>query len=275
MKDAASARVLSPRLPRPPRGGLLAQAVKVSFATRAAYRGDFLISLLVTMLFEAVTPLVTVLIYGTGASFPGWRVGEALLIQAIFLIARGIAYPSFFGIVWMVFEQVREGTFELTLLKPRAPLIVLLAESFDAPGFGRFLGGAALLAYAFSRIPAPTPLSILLAVVLLFLSLLVLFSFALILAGVLFVWVGNSRVQDVMESFTVFAQYPSSIYGKALQVALAVVVPVSMIAFLPAQALLGRAEPLTAIAAPASIAFFCLALWYWRLMMSRYKGGGG
>jgi ABC-2 type transport system permease protein len=249
--------------------------VKVSFAARAAYRGDFLLSLLVTILFEAVTPLVTVLIYGSGASFPGWSMGEALLIQAIFLVARGIAYPGFFGIVWTVFEQVREGTFELTLLKPRSPLVVLLAQSFDAPGFGRFLGGAGLFAFAFSRLPAPGLVSTLLAVLLLCLSLLVLFSFALILAGALFVWVGNSRVQEVMESITFFAQYPSSIYGRALQVALAAVVPVSMIAFLPAQALLGRAEPLTAFAAPASIVFFLLSFAFWRGMMRRYSGGGG
>jgi len=251
-----------------PRGRLLVQAVKVSFAARAAYRGDFLLSLLVTILFEAV-------IYGTGASFPGWSMAEALLIQAIFLVARGIAYPGFFGIVWTVFEQVREGTFELTLLRPRSPLVVLLAQSFDAPGFGRFLGGAALLAYALARLPAPGPGSVLLGLLLLGLSLLVLFSFVLIMAGVLFVWVGNSRVQDVMESITVFAQYPSSIYGRAFQVVLGAVIPVTMIASLPAQALLGRPEPLTAVAAPASAAFFGLSFAFWRAMMKRYSGGGG
>ncbi len=256
-------------------GSLLTQAVKVSISSRAAYRGDLLLSLLVTLLFEAVTPLVTVLIYGTGASFPGWSVGEALLIQAVFLMARGLAYPGFFGIVWTVLDQVREGTFELTLLRPRSPLLVLLAQSFDAPGFGRFLGGVALCAYSLSRLPAPGPVPVLLFLLLLCLSLLVLFSFALIAAGVLFVWVGNSRVQDVMESFTVFAQYPSTIYGRAFRIVLAAVVPVSMIAFLPAQALLGRPEPLLAIAVPGSVAFLLLSLGFWRLMMRRYSGGGG
>jgi ABC-2 type transport system permease protein len=258
-----------------PRRWLLFRAAKVSFASRAAYRGDLLLSLLVTMLFEAVTPLVTVLIYGTGASFPGWSMPEVLLIQSLFLAARGIAYPAFFGIVWSVFEQVREGTFEITLLKPRPPLLVLLAESFDAPGFGRFLGGAALFCWAVARLPAPGPAQLLLALLFFGLSVLVLFSFALIMAGSLFVFVGNGRVQEVTESIMVFAQYPSSIYGRVFQVVLAVIVPVSMIAFFPAQAYLGQRGPLAAVAAPACILFFCGSLAFWRVMMKRYAGGGG
>jgi ABC-2 type transport system permease protein len=257
------------------RGGLFLQAVRVSFASRAAYRGDFLLSLVVTLLFEAMTPLVTVLIYGLGASFPGWSMAEALLIQAIFLLSRGIAYPTFFGIVWSVFDRVREGTFELTLLRPRSPLLVMMVESFDAPGFGRFLGGAALLAWALALLPAPGLLSILLALLLLALSVLVLFSFVLLMAGSLFVWVGNGRVQEVTESIMIFAQFPSSIYGRALQVVFAVVMPVSMIAFLPAQALLGRPEPLTLFAVPACVIFFGACLAFWRGMMARYAGGGG
>jgi ABC-2 type transport system permease protein len=256
-------------------GRLLGQAMKNSFATRAAYRGDFTLSLLVTILFEAVTPLVTVLIYGTGSSFPGWSMGEALLIQAIFLLARGVAFPLFLGAVWTVFEQVREGTFELTLLKPRSPLLVILAGSLDVEGFGRLVGGIALFIFALGKIPAPGPLQIFLFLVLLGLSILTLFSFVLIMAGSLFVWVGNGRVFEVMESVMIFAQYPASIYGRVFQLVLAVLVPAAMIAFLPAQALLGRPEPITLAAAPACIAFFCASLAFWRAMLRRYSGGGG
>lgn len=256
-------------------GRLLSQAAKNSFAVRAAYRMDFILSLIVTIVFEAVTPLVTILIYGTGSSFPGWSMGEALLIQGIFLLSRGIAFPLFFGAVWTVFEQVREGTFELTLLKPRSPLLVVLAQSVDVEGFGRLFGGVALFIFALSRIPAPGILQVLLFLALLGLSILVLFSFVLIMAGSLFVWVGNGRVLEVMESVMIFAQYPGSIYGRVFQLVLAVLVPAAMIAFLPAQALLGRPEPITLAAAPACAAFFLASLALWRAMLRRYAGGGG
>jgi ABC-2 type transport system permease protein len=254
---------------------LFGRAVKVAFASRAAYRADFGLSVLMTVLLELVTPLVTILIYGSGSSFPGWSMGEALLIQAIFLLSRGIAFPWFFGIVGTVFERVREGTFELTLLKPRSPLLVCMAESFDVQGLGRLLGGVALFVYALGRVPAPGPLQILLFTALLVLSILTLFAFALLMAGSLFVWVGNGRVYEVAESVLLFAQYPGSIYGRTFQLVLAVLLPAAMIAFLPAQALLGRPEPITVASAPACVAFFLAAIAFWRAMVKRYAGGGG
>ncbi len=102
-----------------------------------------------------------------------------------------------------------------------------------------------------------------------------LFALALLMAGSLFVWVGNGRVFEVMESVLLFAQYPGSIYGRAVQLALAVILPVGMIAFLPAQALLGRAGPLTLASAGASALFVLLALAFWRAMLRRYASGGG
>ena len=190
-------------------------------------------------------------------------------------MARGIAFPCFFGVVWTVYEQVRDGTFELTLLKPLSPLLVAMVQSFDVIGGGRFVGGAALFLFALGGIPAPGLLHVLLFLALLALSILTLFGFVLFLAGSLFIWIGNGRVQEVMESVMVFAQYPSSLYGRTFQLILAVIIPASMIAFLPAQALLGRPAPITAAAVPACAVFFLLGLAFWRAMVRRYSGGGG
>ncbi len=260
---------------RPGLSRLLGRALRISFATRAAYRGDLLVSLLVTLLLEAITPLVTVLAYGAGARFPGWSMHEALLVQGTFLLARGVAYPCFFGMVWTVFEQVREGTFELTLLKPRSPLLVTLVQSLDVQGVGQLLGGSVLFGWAVAHVPPPGPIAVLLFVALLALAVAVLFAIALFMAGSLFVWVGNGRVLEVSEAVMLFAQYPGSIYGRAFRVVVATAVPVSMIAFLPAQALLARAEPLTAVAAVCSLGFLGAALLFWRAMLRRYAGGGG
>lgn len=260
----------APGLPR-----LFARALRISFATRAAYRGDFLLSLLVTLLLEVLAPLVTVLVYGTGARFPGWSMHEALLVQGTFLLARGVAYPCFFGMVWTVFEQAREGTFELTLLKPRSALLVTLAQSLDVQGVGQLLGGAALFGWAAAHLPRPAPGAVLLFAGLMILAVVVLFAIALFMAGSLFVWVGNGRVLEVSEAVMLFAQYPGSIYGHAFRVLISTAVPVAMIAFLPAQALLGRAEPITAAAAVCALAFLGAALLFWRAMLRRYAGGGG
>ncbi len=254
---------------------ILGLAVRNSLAERSAYRGDFFLSLFVSMLFEMVTPLVTVLIYGAGSSFPGWTMEEALLIQAIFLMARGTAFPCFFGIVFTVFEQVREGSWELTLLKPRSPLLISMAASFDIQGIGRLAAGIGLFAYALTRLPPPGFWGVLLFCGLFLISLMVLFALALFMAGSLFVWVANGRIIELLDSILIFAQYPGSIFSSGFQFVLSVLVPAAMIAFLPAQALLGRPEPITAVSAASCVLFTAAGWLFWRGMMKRYTGGGG
>ncbi len=67
--------------------------MKTALASRMAYRGDFIMSMLIMMVVELFGPLVTLLIYHNGASFPGWQRHEVLLLQGVFLLSRGIAFP--------------------------------------------------------------------------------------------------------------------------------------------------------------------------------------
>lgn len=252
-------------------------ALRNSLADRAAYRGDFVLGFFVTFLFELAMPLVTVLIYqgGRGSGFPGWTMPEALLIQGLFLTSRGLAYPLFFAMVWTVHQLVREGNFELVLLKPRSPLLVCLTRTVDIQAFGRLAGGVLLAAWALSALPPPSPAQWLACLGLLALSGLVLFAFALLMAGTLFVWVGNSRLMELAEALFNFGQYPQNIFSGAFQVLVSVVVPVAVIAAFPAQALLGKDLPLVGPAVAVCFAFFGLSLLFWKHMIRRYCGAGG
>lgn len=254
---------------------LFTRSVRNSFAERAAYRGDFILSFAVSFFLELVTPLVTFLVYRSGAAFPGWTMEEALLIQAVFLLARGISFPLFFGMVWVVFEQAVQGTFEITLLKPRSPLFLTMLRGIDIEGISRMLGGVLLVSLTVGSLPFPTPAGWLAFAFFMALSVLVLFGFALFLAGSLFVWIGNGRVLELLEAVLVFSRYPGSIYSKPLEWGLAAVLPLSAIALFPAEALLGRFSAQMLFAVPSSLIFFGLGLLFWKFMIRRYAGGGG
>lgn len=254
---------------------LLGRSLRVSFAERVAYRGDFILSFTVTFLLELITPLVTLLIYRSGTAFPGWSLHEALLIQAVFLIARGIAFPLFFGMVWIIFEQAKEGTFEITLLKPRSPLLLTMLKGVDIEGVGRILGGILLFIFTLKQLPVPGIHGWLLFFLFMALSVMVLFGFALILSASLFIWVANGRVIELLESVLVFSRYPGSIFSAPAQWIFALIVPLSMIAFFPAEALLGRYDPLMFFSIPTVFAFLGVGYLFWKHMIRRYAGGGG
>lgn len=250
---------------------------KSAVANRVAYRGDFFISLAVMLLFEAITPLLTLLIYGLtgGRGFPGWSVHEALLIQAVFLLSRGIAMPLFFGMVWTVHFHVRSGTFELVLLRPRSEILVCMTENIDIQSFGRLLGGLGFFFYVLSQLPAVTWSGWLNFLLLFAFSLMMLFSLALMMASTLFVWVGNSRLMELVNSLLEFSKYPGSIFSGVFQFITSVAFPVGMIALFPARALLGREQPFLFYSLLAVSALCAFSVFLWKFMVRKYTGAGG
>ena len=177
--------------------------------------------------------------------------------------------------VWTVHQLVREGNFELVLLKPRSPLLICMTRSINIQAFGRLLSGLLLTNWALHQLPAPSLMQFALFVGLLVLSLLVLFGFALTMAATLFVWVGNSRLMELMEALFLFGQYPVNIFSGGFQLIITVVLPLAMIAAFPAQALLGKDTPMLLPALAVCLVFFSASLFFWSHMIRRYTGAGG
>jgi ABC-2 type transport system permease protein len=251
------------------------QGIKTALAVRMAYRADFFISAFIMLLVEFLTPLVTYLIYKNGASLPGWSMYEVLLIQGIFLLARGIAFPFFFGIVWNTIERVREGTFDLLLIKPRSVLHMAIITGFDSEDLGKLLGGITLFTAALLNLPFPDLFEWLKFIALFFISLVVMFGFALILAGLGIVWVGNFRVYEIFFSLTNFGMYPASIFSKMLQTFITAILPIAMLGFIPASALLGRPAEGTLFSVIISFVFVFACLLFWKVMLKKYTSSGG
>lgn len=66
------------------------QCMYSALQSAAAYRMNFIISSLITLVGNILFPLVTLLIYRAGTSFPGWSLFEVLLIQSVFTMSSGL-----------------------------------------------------------------------------------------------------------------------------------------------------------------------------------------
>lgn len=251
------------------------QGIKTALAVRMAYRGDFFMSAFIMLVVEFFSPLVTYLIYRNGASLPGWSMYEVLLIQSIFLLSRGISFPFFFGMVWNTIDRVREGTFDLLLIKPRSILHMAIVTGFDSEDLGKLFGGLTLFIISVVHIPLPGLLEWLKFSALFFVSLVVMFGFALILAGLGIVWVSNYRVYEIFFSLANFGMYPASIFSKMLQTFITSILPVAMLGFIPASALLGRPAEGTFFSVIMSFVFLFASFMFWKAMLKRYTSAGG
>jgi len=249
--------------------------IRMAFASRMAYRIDFFISTAITLAGDSIIPLVTLLIYNSGVSLPGWSMYEVLLIQGIFMVSKGIVFSFFFGIVWNTLESVKDGTFDLVLLKPHPAMHLIMANAFYCDNLGILLGGITLSGIALGNLGTVSLLHFAVFALLLVLSILVLLSLALIMAATEFKWVGNSRVDEIFDIITMFGQYPTTIFSRTFTNLLTWIIPVSMIAFMPTSALLGRSINSLLPATLATAVLFTLSMFFWHVMKKIYTSAGG
>jgi ABC-2 type transport system permease protein len=229
----------------------------------------------ITLFFNLLFPLITILIYNSGASFPGWSFYEVLLIQSIFTLSLGLAWILFSNVLWSTMQYIREGSFEVVLLRPVNPLFFLIATNFDTGSFGLLIGGGVMFGIAISHTGISSPAAVAQFLLLVAAGFAVMTGFQMIMAATSFKWVGNSRLPDILDSIISFGKYPVSIFPRAVKTMASFIIPVGMIGFYPASALLGRLEPLVIISVVPCVLFMLFGIWLYHYMVKLYEGVGG
>jgi ABC-2 type transport system permease protein len=250
-------------------------AFKNALASRMAYRVDLFISAFIMLVFELIIPLVTFLIYRSGASFPGWQFHEVFLIQAVFLLAKGFTFPFFAGIVWNTIFRIRDGTYDFLLIRPRNTLFMTMLTGIDIEDLGKLIGGIGIFIFAVTQIPDPGAINWLSFVLLFICSIIVFMSFAFIMAASGFKWVGNFRVYEIFESLTSFAMYPRDIFPKGVQILITSCIPLSLMGFFPAAVLLHKSTEGLLISLASCFFFLVFSIFFWYRMLKNYTSAGG
>ena len=251
------------------------ECIKVAFASASTYRLNFILNCTIMLLGDIIFPLITVLIYGSGAGFEGWTVYEVLLIQSIFTMSTAIADMSFHGVMWVTMDLVRSGNMEMVLILPVDTMFILMARTFSFEGIGLFIGGMTIFVVAILNVAVPSVLMWLQFLAYFIIGVLVMMGIALVMAAISFKWVGNSRIPEIFGSIRDFGKYPQSIFPKAVVLISSIIIPVAMIAYYPAAALLGRGNSSMFIMILPCLLFLLFGIYLYRYMVRLYQGVGG
>ncbi|MCR5829658.1 MAG: ABC-2 family transporter protein [Lachnospiraceae bacterium] len=249
--------------------------IKTAFVRATAYRTDFLLSTIITLLSNILFPIVTIVIYANGLEFPGWTMWEVLALQSIFSMSNGIASMCLSSVLWATMDHVRGGSFETVLLKPVSPLFYIVTTNFSPSQVGLFVGGLVVLIVSLVNTGVSGIWGVLSAFVLFIGGIIASAGFYLIMAAISFIWVGNSRLDEISSSITSFGNYPIGIFSKGLGIVISFVVPAAMIGSLPAQVLLKGTEPLYFLGLIPCGLVFTFGIWIYNRMIRRYEGVGG
>jgi len=251
---------------------------KLNIQRWAEYRIDFIIGITAIFLTNLIALVFFWTIFQHIPTLNGWTFHQMLFMFGFLSISAGIWHVFLTGCApWEMDWLVRRGELDREMLRPMNTLLLVLMRSLDEDGLGDIIAGSAIFWYASSSLGIVwTPQLILTFLILLTGSVLIIFSFNLLISSVAF-WVTTVRsLMEVYWTTTRFAEYPIDIYNSALAFVLTYILPFGFFSFYPAQVFFQNVRWVTfAYATPfVGLAMLGIAYASWSLGLKSYTSVG-
>jgi ABC-2 type transport system permease protein len=258
---------------------LLRLQLRTSVLLAAQYRWDFLIDGLLSLVWAAtaIAPLLIVYSGHTDRAIPGWSMNEALVVTGWFILLQAILDGAINPGLQAVVDHIRKGTLDFVLLKPADAQFLVSTSRFQLWRVTSLTTGLLVFAIAFHRMGrAPSLTGLAQAALLLCVATLTLYSMWILIVSTAFYVVKVDNLTYMFSSIFDAARWPSSVFRGVLKFVFTFVIPLALMTTYPAEALLGRLEPLTLVwAMGASLMFAAASRSVWLLSLRRYSSAGG
>lgn len=253
---------------------LIGHFMRASFQEGAAYRANFYISLLYSLLNLATGVMGVVMLFGQVERVNGWDLAATLALLGVYLTASALRSlfigPSLEALAGMDGE-VWSGQFDFTLLRPVDTQFLASFRKWQPFAlFDLVLGLGVLVVAVIWLNQTLTAMRLLAFLVALMAGIMVLYAILLAFTGLVF-WSPGVLFTWVFDGLFQMARYPLGLYPGWLRLVLTWVVPVGVITTVPAQALTGALSP-AALAGSLGLAtvLFIGASALFRLGLTRY-----
>jgi ABC-2 type transport system permease protein len=257
---------------------LVVARVRSQLQYRTSFALDFVGVFLVSFLdFAAI-----LIIFQNVPQLGGWSVEEVALLYGI----SGLAFAAtdiVVGDLDLLMQQIRDGTFDLVLIRPRGTLLQVVTADFQIRRLGRLAQAAAVFGYALTRLDVEWTVGRILLVPLTIVAAALIFAAVWVAAICIVFWSVEGR--EAANAFTYggqfFAQYPITVYESWLRRLLAFVIPMAFVAYFPALFILDKPDP---VGAPGwlrycsplvAVAACAVAGFVWRFAVRHYRSAGG
>ena len=243
-----------------------------ALASQMEYQVNLLIEVLAMAGNLAGSLLLLWLIYGRGQQLGGWSLEEALVVLGIYTMLDGVSSTLLRPNLGAIVTQVQQGTLDFVLLKPIDSQFWLSTRTLSPWGLPEIVTGLALAIWAALRAGArPGLATILGGALMLFSSVVILYSLWFVLATTSIWFVKTWNVTEVLRAALSAGRYPISAYPAGLRTLFTVVLPVAFLTTVPAEAILGRASGLWLLLSVAvATASLLFSRWFWRLALRDY-----
>jgi ABC-2 type transport system permease protein len=246
-----------------------------SLIREMSFKANFLLWMVVEVLWFCGQIFFFSIIFGNVDRIGDWTKWEVVLLIGTHQIISQLFQAFFFVNVAAVPELVRTGKLDTLLVLPIDSQFAVSSKQFSLDSVINAALGAAVVCVALARLQfVPNVSSILLYFIALGFGVTVHYSIMLSLAAVSF-WI--VRAQGLVYgyfNFLTIARYPDIIFPKIFRFVFGWIIPVIIVANIPARLLikpLGRPGPLMLHLVLAASIVFCLSRAFWRFALRHYS----
>ncbi len=257
---------------------LVSARVRAQWQYRTAFVLDFVGVFLVTFLdFLAI-----LVIFHNVPQLGGWTVQEVALLYGISGLAFALA-GLVVGQLELLSQLIRDGNFDLVLIRPRRSLLQVLASDFHLRRLGRVAQAGVVLVYALVALDITWTPGRIAMVFVAVLAGAAIFAAVWVAAVCIVFWSveGRESVSAVTDAGGFLSQYPIDVYASWLQRLVTVALPMAFVAYYPALYILDKPDPFdlpdwVPFASPVvALVAAVVAAYVWRFAVRHYRSAGG
>jgi ABC-2 type transport system permease protein len=256
---------------------LFAAFARFSLATEMAFRANFLVKVLVEIIWLGILLIFYAKLFENTSSIAGWSRSEYFFFVGCHYALAGIIETFFLANCTEFAELVRTGDLDKFLLQPIDEQFLVSCRWFDWSSMpnillGTFIMAAALIAMGWMV----DPLRLLLFLVLFACGCALAYSFLLMLSCTAVWLIRNQNLMEMWWLFTTLMRYPRAIYdgpwAKPFGLFFTFVVPVLVVVNVPADTLVKAFDPFFIVwTIVASVVMLTLSRRFFRRALRAYR----
>lgn len=256
---------------------LVGAQIRSQLQYRLSFALDFVGAFLISFLdFAAV-----LIIFDNVPRLEGWTVHEVAFLYASTSVSFALVDLAI-GHLDLFLRMIREGTFDVVLVRPRGTLLQVIASDFALRRLGKAVQGLLVFGFALGGLDLDWNAGRVAMVGVMLVAGAFIFAAVWIAGATIAFWTvdGGEFTNAFTYGGNFMTQYPISIYGDWVRRFLAYLVPMAFVCYFPSLYVLDKPDPLglpraLQFLSPVVAVVACaLAGIVWKLAVRRYRSVG-
>lgn len=251
--------------------------VSRSIQGRMAYKGDFILGLIASMLMQTLGFVFIWAVFREIPEINGWNFDQMMFVYGMSAICLGLNEFLFAG-TWKVGGYVQEGELDRLLLRPVGTMFSVMAADVTLHGLGSAIFGVVICIVSICSLHLQLSMMVIVFwVIAIVCGTLVYFAINMLCATLAFWITDTGSAMMLLQNVADFSKYPTAIYQRFLQVVLTFVIPFAFTSYYPAVVVLGMStQPIYWIGTIlAALVLVGLCSAFWKYALKRYQSAGG